>query len=167
MVAFPCSLPSMARPRNEWRDAEEYLLERCEEDEKTGCWEWIAGRSGCGYGAVIFPGENRAHRAAYKAWRGPIPKGMQVRHACDNKICINPDHLLVGSCADNVRDAQDRGLNPSGEKHGMAKLNAHAVSMIRKHYSEGRFNQRELGEIFGVSQLNVSRIVRNKTWTDA
>ena len=78
------------------------------------CWEWTGSRIGqSGYGRFCEHGHNGkqgyAHRAAYEMFRGPIPKGMHVCHACDNPPCCNPDHLWLGTAAENVKDAQNKG----------------------------------------------------------
>lgn len=77
-----------------------------------GCWEWTAGRTGVGYG-VLRSDVGRtmlgAHTVSYRLHVGPIPQGLVVRHKCDNRLCVNPDHLELGTHADNVRDRDLRG----------------------------------------------------------
>ena len=164
MVAFACTVSRMARPKNDWKNAERMLMARSER-RANGCWEWIAGRTYAGYGAVYLPGENRAHRAAYKLWKGNVPPGMQVRHTCDNRTCINPDHLLLGTAADNAQDAMQRGRLQHGSIHWAAKVNEHMVKMIRKHAAAGTYNGAEMAKIFGLSHTVVCRIIKRKIWT--
>jgi hypothetical protein len=86
-------------------------------NETTGCWEWTASRARGGYGQFttsINDGRMwyRAHRFSYVAHKGKIPEGMVVMHSCDSPRCVNPDHLRLGTQADNMRDrdAKNRGI---------------------------------------------------------
>lgn len=72
------------------------------------CWEWVGPKKD-GYGEQRNnPRERRAHRYSYETRNGPIPKGLIVRHKCDNRGCVNPEHLELGTHADNVRDSVER-----------------------------------------------------------
>jgi hypothetical protein len=75
----------------------------------TGCWEWQGQVNNLGYGVVGFKADHgwtttTAHRKFYELTVGPIPDGIQVNHHCDNRRCINPDHLFLGTQTDNIRD---------------------------------------------------------------
>jgi len=76
----------------------------------SGCWLWTGAPDSSGYGrANVAPGkQERSHRAAWTLLRGPIPQGLFVCHRCDNRGCVNPDHLYLGTHQDNVRDAVQR-----------------------------------------------------------
>lgn len=79
----------------------------------TQCWHWVGLNNGKGYGRMTYQGRQQvAHRLAWKAWRGEIPEGMSVLHKCDNRACVNPDHLWLGTYSDNMKDCWSKGRNP-------------------------------------------------------
>lgn len=83
------------------------LIERYQSN--GSCWEWKAGRDKNGYGRIWHEGQNQtAHTVAYSTFVGAIPEGLHVRHTCDNPSCINPDHLVLGTHADNMEDKSTR-----------------------------------------------------------
>jgi DNA-binding transcriptional regulator YiaG len=135
------------------------------------CWEWKSHIRPNGYGRVWFEGRMQyAHRVVYELVIGKIPKGEGyhgtcVCHKCDNRKCVNPAHLFLGSNADNVRDKKEKGRAPrmQGEANGFAKLTADQVREIRRLSEEG-LTQRAIANRFGISQKQVSRIVRGKRW---
>lgn len=96
------------------------VLERLERlsipEPNSGCWLWMGSLSKFGYGQIMMPGgkPRRAHRVSYEAHKGPIPPGLDVRHTCDMRCCINPDHLLIGTRKQNMQDALDRGRTARG-----------------------------------------------------
>jgi hypothetical protein len=80
-------------------------------NHETGCWECTSHKpDSYGYAVVtINKKRHKLHRYMYELYKGAIPVGLLIRHTCDNRICINPDHLLVGTVADNVKDSIERG----------------------------------------------------------
>ena len=96
------------------------LMRSFDRDKETGCWIWSGAKYKNGYGWIkAFGKPVSAHRLSYELHSGPIPDGMEILHSCDNKSCVNPDHLRVGTHAENMREAADRGLMPSGRAHHM------------------------------------------------
>jgi hypothetical protein len=88
---------------------------------------------------------------------------MVVRHKCDVRLCVNPDHLLVGSRRDNVQDAKDRDRHARGERFNRAKLTDAKVVEIRKRYANGE-TQPSLAKEYGVSQSAINSVCQRKTW---
>jgi hypothetical protein len=137
---------------------------------ESGCWEYTGATNGDGYGIV---GGNRhtpqkfVHRLAFERARGPIPRGKQVLHRCDNPPCIRPDHLFLGTHADNMRDmarkGRRKGVN-AGAENGAAKLTEAQVVDIRERYAAGGVSQQVLADEHGVHQTVVSAIVLRKIW---
>jgi hypothetical protein len=131
---------------------------------ERGCLEWTGHRNKAGYGQFWLDGHNMtASRVAYEMNHGDIPEGMVVRHKCDNPPCVNPDHLEIGTPADNSRDKVERGRSLKGDVNPSASLTWCDVYAIREMYEEG-WTGRRLAAEFGTSQSNVSRIVKHLTW---
>lgn len=137
-----------------------YVDKRAEDE----CWPWLGGISNDGYGRFSHPeADRRAHRASYEIHTGEIPTGLLIRHTCDNKVCVNPRHLLTGTIKDNARDAIERGLYRRGEGNGRAKLTADQVTEIRFASKRG-VTGKALADRFGVSPEAVSAILRGRIW---
>lgn len=107
------------------------------------------------------------HRIAYAAHHGLDVTAMPfiIRHTCDNPRCVNPEHLLAGTVADNSRDMVERGRSLTGERNIKAKLTVHKVNAIRTAYGEGGIRQVDLAKQYGVSQRTISMIVRKERWS--
>lgn len=134
------------------------------EKREDGCWVWTgATRDRLGYGVFsIFNGYQAAHRFSWQWHRGPIPSNMVVCHTCDNPPCCNPDHLFLGTVADNNRDCRDKGRMPPvrGERHGCAKLTEEKVRDIRTL----RISRKEFSDLYGVSTSVISSVLNGRTW---
>lgn len=104
-----------------------------------GCWYWAAAWTAkTGYGKFTICGDDvDSHRASYIIHKGKIPKGMVIMHTCDNKLCVNPDHLVMGTQADNIRDAVSKGRNPKGSSSGLSKVTEVQVMAMRDAYRAG------------------------------
>ena len=104
-----------------------------------------------------------AHRFAYERAHGSIPNGLDVCHRCDNRLCVNVDHLFVGTRAENMADARAKGRTTVGEKHRRAKLTNESVREIRAMRDRG-LKLREIAGSFAISIAQVHNIVIRKHW---
>ena len=135
-------------------------------DKKTGCWVWTGATAGRGYGNIGLERQRKqeyAHRISYRLHVGEIPKGQYVLHRCDNPSCVNPSHLFVGTQRANLADMASKGRHLYGEKNAKAVLTEADIPKIRQLCASG-MAQWEVGRMFGVSQITVSRIMRGKRW---
>lgn len=154
-------------------DRAAHLLSRTVENER-GCMEFTGCVQGNGYArATIHRKTDYAHRHIYRLLKGVIPEGMDVCHTCDNRKCINPAHLFLGSRLVNMQDAQAKGRMSSGEKHSNAvpkgerrhntKLSEVKVRVIREVAGKVASNK-ELAEMFGVDSSLIGLVVNRKIW---
>lgn len=130
------------------------------------CIEWTGYRLKGGYGYRQYPPTRRrelTHRIAYMEAFGPIPPGMCVCHRCDNPPCINPEHLFLGTLAENCHDRHRKGRTPQGEAAGPAKLTAVLVREIRGLCAQG-WQQCDVAAAYGVTDASVFNIRHGKTW---
>lgn len=131
--------------------------------EPFGCLVWAGSLFADGYGSISVDGQSaRTHRISYELSRGPIPEGVFVCHRCDNRRCIEPSHLFLGTSQDNVSDMVTKGRNvaPKGTRHGRAKLTEEKVVAIRL---DGR-PVRVIAAESGVCERVIYDIRSRKTW---
>jgi len=163
-----CGCYKTERTKKRWADYRETVLDQYEVDA-NGCWIWSGSKNQDGYGNVGIKGKSeRAHRAAYRKWKGPIPKGMVVMHTCDNPSCINPDHLQLGTQQENIEDMRVKGRRKGsnvGEDNAAAKVTADDVREIRSRYASESVSQQALADEYGITQTVVSQIILRRTWT--
>ena len=132
------------------------------------CWLWTAAQDKDGYGRFRL-GDNVvfAHRVAYEAQNGSVSDDICVLHNCDNPPCVNPEHLFVGTKADNNHDKRVKGRGRGGvslgEAHGNAKLTNTKVRKIRAECAAGS-TQLCLAEKYSVSKNAISQIVNRRAW---
>lgn len=146
------------------------------------CLVWAGGLDRDGYG--WFKADRkmwRSPRWVYGVAVEPIPDGQMVLHTCDNRACVNPSHLWLGTNADNMADMAAKGRAAAGDQHGArlhpetirrgeanlggGKLTEQAVLAIRATYARGGIRQVDIAQSYGVSQRMISTIVRGETWT--
>lgn len=137
----------------------------------AACWEWQGARAQHGYG--IFDarsGERFAHRRSWVMANGPIPDGLCVLHRCDNPPCVNPRHLFLGTKSDNTADMMNKGrhrpVSMPRESNPNVKLTEAQMLEIRQRYVTESISQDRLAREYGISQTQVSRIIRYESWPD-
>lgn len=124
------------------------------------CWQWLGAGKGNGYGHTSRGG---AHRIAYELLIGPIPSGMDVCHRCDNRSCVNPYHLFVGTRAENAADMVMKGRGAGGcRKH----LREDQVQEIRRRILAGS-RPSEIARAMNVNRETVSKIAEGKSYVVA
>jgi HNH endonuclease len=130
-------------------------------DVHNGCWLWTAFLTCKGYGQFKINGKLlQAHRASWILHYGEIPDSLQVLHSCDNRNCVNPNHLFLGTDADNKADAVAKGRYASGERNSGAKLTEEQVAEIRM----STLSQRELAQLYDVNISTIQGIKVNRSW---
>ncbi len=135
-----------------------------------GCWLWTAFTDPLGYGRFGMKCRMYlAHRIAWQLANGPIPGGLCVLHRCDTPSCVRPDHLWLGTKADNTHDmvmkGRARGKITRGTQHYRAKLTEEMVRRVRDWYATGDWSQREIAMLLSMSQSMIGSIVRGENWT--
>ena len=133
--------------------------------EKTRtCWNWKGSLTHNGYGQFSFNNWTyRAHRFMFSMTYGEIPDGVMVLHSCDNRKCVNPEHLRLGTAKENAKDRRLRKRTAVGEFNGASRLSEQDVREIRKLYKDG-YSQPKLAEKFKLSAGHIGRIVRREVW---
>lgn len=154
--------PSMPRRYSD-EDWLESLIRRT--DQTGDCWIWTGPRSTYGYGALRYKGRRHsfAHRVMWQLMYGSIPSTLCVCHRCDNRLCIRPEHLFVGTNQENHEDKISKGRQARGER-GYAKLTESEVLEIRRLHESGAAGFRKIARQFGVSATNVKAIVLRQSW---
>lgn len=105
-------------PEEEYKERTKKRLKKKIKINEIGCWEWQGAKSTSGYGHTTYRKDRcvRAHRASYLVWIEEIPNGFFVCHKCDNPICINPEHLFLGTHEQNMKDMKNKNRACKGEK---------------------------------------------------
>ena len=140
------------------RFAEKYTV------QPNGCWHWNSSRSS-NPRANLFYFRGRpitAYRASYIMFVGEIPDGMLVCHSCDNGLCVNPQHLWVGTYSDNNRDTVRKQRRPT--RNGAAINGAKLIEQDVRQIRSSQESARSLARRYGVSHSTVQDVLRRKTW---
>lgn len=167
----------MARQKNwDWarkcpgRPLEERFWEKVQFGGPDDCWPWQAGLRDDGYGqfTIAVNVKAGAHRLAWELTnQACILPGFLIRHfVCDNPVCCNPRHMLLGTPADNMRDRDQKGRHRalSGEQCRQSKLTRRKVETLRAFHKAGIFKPQELAEIYGLQPMSAYPILNRKTW---
>lgn len=148
---------------------EELFLKHIELIPFTDCWVWTGSLTRHGYGSVCCKGYTLAHRLSYFLHYNINPEKMFVCHKCDNKMCVNPDHLFLGTHQDNMIDMANKGRALDGEKHPKSKITYKDAENIRKEYVPGSnprardgVSAAKLAKKYGITRSVVLDIVKNK-----
>lgn len=130
-------------------------------DESTGCWNCTShSKDALGYNKCKRGGYHSVHRYMYAQKYGSITSDIILRHICDNPSCINPEHLLAGTHADNVQDRVNKNRSALGEQNGRSKLTENQVVEI---YNSNNTN-RELAILYNVDNKVIHDIKHKNTW---
>jgi hypothetical protein len=139
--------------------------------KSDGCWLWNGTIDKDGYGYICEGGSaskgakyKRCHRVSWELAYGPVPKGQNVLHTCDNPACVNPEHLFLGTHKANAEDRNAKGRHAHGERHGNSKLNEEKVREIRRRYAVEAVSQMDLAHAYGVNQTIISDVLRRVSW---
>lgn len=166
----------MARPRLTDEQAIENFWSKVEKTD--GCWNWKGPINTKGYGNYNSLKTNGlfdsrlAHRISYYIVNGEYDRELKVCHACDNPLCVNPNHLFLGTQSDNMQDCSNKGRNGQqnnpikGEKHGRSKLDWGKVREIRKMYAEEKISKSELARQYDVDHKQIRNILNNINWVE-
>ena len=133
-------------------------------DKSGECWEWTGAVDRKGYGRIHSFGDTRTHRLSWELHYGPIPDGLWVLHRCDNPPCVRPDHLFLGTVADNSADMYAKDRQARGPRLPHTKLTEADVREIRRLLAQ-EVPKKRLGRQFGVAGTTILAIARGSTWT--
>ena len=162
----------MRRPYTKRYTLADRFKQKLSAPTERGCIEWASVLSRSGYGRITDRKDGvklqlQAHRVAWEIANGPIPEGMVVCHKCDNRRCVNVEHLFIGTMSDNMRDmvskGRDRANRVRGERVACAALTAESVVVAREMVASGQ-SRRAVAKALGVSHTCVTQAVARKSW---
>lgn len=133
---------------------------------ESGCWEWTGWIHPKNYPILVIGGKAkqvRGHRFSYELHKSPIPQGLLVCHRCDNRRCVNPDHLFLGDDVDNMRDMVSKGRHGAQTWAIRPKITRAMALNIRVMYARGEHSMVKLAGIYGVDHSTVSGIIKGRS----
>lgn len=135
--------------------------------ELGSCWVWMGVKNRAGYGTLSFDGAPMlAHRVSWGLVNSKIPPGVFALHRCDNRACVRPSHLFLGTHADNAADRKSKGRcgDHRGTNNGCAVLSEPVVALIKARICDG-VPKRQLATEFGMSRQTMSAIAVGEHWS--
>jgi hypothetical protein len=150
----------------DWR---ELFWQKVDKNGPNGCWVWTASRKEKGYGQYLLGKKmHRAHRLAWTLMGRELPaRPLELAHSCDNRLCVNPDHLFVATHDENMADCKAKGRHVFGERSIHAKLTEDQVRYIRANYRKTnarRGNGTAIAKLLGISKGIVHAVGQGRTW---
>lgn len=141
------------------------FMDKVSPEPNTGCWLWTASVDSSGYGhfGIASSRPTKAHRIAYRLFKGDIPRGLFVCHKCDVPSCVNPDHLFLGTPADNTSDRDQKKRTAVGRRNGKSKLTDEIVISIRALSKS--FSERQIARLIGIHRSTVNAVLSGRTWS--
>ena len=132
-------------------------------NKTDSCWLWTGSANIYGDIFKIGVGKMLAHRASWEIHFGEIPDDIKVLHKCDVPLCVNPEHLFLGTTLDNIADKVSKGRQPRGENFSVSKLTNQKVLDIRKSHEDG-LSYSQIMKLFGIPKTTVGNIIHRRTW---
>ena len=132
----------------------------------THCRLWKGWKDEGGYAKIFYKDRDwKGHRLLYALANNYWPEDHEkANHDCDQPLCVNPDHIYMGSQADNMRDMRERGRMPVGEDRPNSKLKARDIPRIRRLAAEG-VGRQKIADMFNVGRTTINDVVNRRTWT--
>lgn len=141
-------------------DIKQRVIKFVDIDHETHCWNWSGCVQSNGYGRVTYKRKTMgAHRLSYIAFNGEITDGLHVCHRCDNRRCVNPLHLFLGTRLENMADAKNKDRMATGDKLPQTKIHGDDLDEVMRLVNTG-LSFRVIGEKFNVCQHTIGCIAR-------
>lgn len=135
-----------------FKNDKDRILNNITIDENTGCWNWTKLKNHLGYGVCSYKNIGRgAHRVSYTIFVGEIPENMMVLHRCDNRACVNPEHLWIGTQDDNMKDMAQKGRSRKGKHYKVNRKKLTKPQTEKMVLLFGVKRYKEIAKMFSVS----------------